>query len=106
MSIKTMPLDGKMAHHGENVCVMCVSLAKSLPSGIFVPARTHPCFKMLTKEQLAQECVGGNMKRNATTEDRLAELGTELGSAPSRDRSAKEGGGKFGRGGTFAISGS
>jgi hypothetical protein len=43
LSIKTMPLDGKMAHHGENVCVMCVSHAKSLPSGIFLfqPERTH-----------------------------------------------------------------
>jgi len=27
-----MPLDGKMEHHGGDVCVMYVLLAKSLPS--------------------------------------------------------------------------
>ena len=35
-SIKTMPLDGKMAHRGGDVCVMCVLLAKSLPSRSFL----------------------------------------------------------------------
>jgi hypothetical protein len=35
-SIKIMPLDGKMAHHCGDVCVMCVSLAKSLPGGCFL----------------------------------------------------------------------
>jgi hypothetical protein len=42
LSIKTMPLDEKTAHHGGDVCVMCVLLAKSLPSGSFsfLPERT------------------------------------------------------------------
>jgi len=31
-----MTLDGKMAHHGGDVCVMCFSLAKSLPSKSFL----------------------------------------------------------------------
>ena len=39
--MKNMLLDGKMAHHGGDVCVMCVLLAKSLPSGFFVPTRMH-----------------------------------------------------------------
>jgi len=34
-SMETMPLEGKMAPHGGDVCAMCVSLAKSLPSGSF-----------------------------------------------------------------------
>jgi len=40
--METMLLDGKTAHHGGDVCVMCVLLAKSLPSGIFSfpPERT------------------------------------------------------------------
>jgi hypothetical protein len=44
-SIKTMPLDGKTAHHGGDVCVMCVSLAKILPSGsfLFLPEHTFRC---------------------------------------------------------------
>jgi hypothetical protein len=33
--IKTMPLDGKTAHRGGNVCVMCVLLE------FFVPTGTH-----------------------------------------------------------------
>jgi hypothetical protein len=41
-SMETMPLDGKTAHHGGYVCVMCVLLAKSLPSVSFSfpPERT------------------------------------------------------------------
>jgi len=41
-SMETMPLDGKM---GGDVCVMCVSLAKSLPSVSFSfpPERVKPC---------------------------------------------------------------
>ena len=41
-SMETMPLYGEMAHHGGDVCEMCVSLAKSLPSGSFSfpPERT------------------------------------------------------------------
>ncbi len=41
-SMETMPLDGKTAHHGGDVCVMCVLLAKSLPSVSFSfpPERT------------------------------------------------------------------
>jgi hypothetical protein len=35
-SIKTMPLEGKMAHHGGDVCELCVLLAKSLPNGSFM----------------------------------------------------------------------
>jgi len=37
-----MPLDGKMAHRGGDVCVMCVLLAKSLQRGsfLFPPERT------------------------------------------------------------------
>ncbi len=35
LSIKTMPLEGKMAHHGGDDCELCVLLAKSLPSGSF-----------------------------------------------------------------------
>jgi len=40
--METMQLDEKMAHHGGDVCVMCVLLAKSLPSGSFSfpPERT------------------------------------------------------------------
>jgi len=33
--VETMALEGKTAHHGGDVCVMCVSLAKSLPSRSF-----------------------------------------------------------------------
>ena len=40
-SMKTMPLDGKMAHHGEDVCVICVSLPKHLPSGRFLFPPEH-----------------------------------------------------------------
>jgi hypothetical protein len=29
--METMPLDGKTAHHGGDVCVMCVSIAKQSP---------------------------------------------------------------------------
>jgi hypothetical protein len=41
-SMETMPLDGKTAHHGGDVFVMCVLLAKSLPSVsfLFLPERT------------------------------------------------------------------
>ena len=35
-SIKTMPLEGETAHHGGDICELCVSLAKSLPSGSFL----------------------------------------------------------------------
>jgi hypothetical protein len=35
LSIKTLPLEGKTAHHGGDVCELCVLLAKSLPSEIF-----------------------------------------------------------------------
>jgi hypothetical protein len=34
-SIKTMPLEGKTAHLGGDVCELRVLLAKSLPSGSF-----------------------------------------------------------------------
>ena len=34
-SMETMPLDGEMAYPGGDVCVMCVQLAKSLPSVSF-----------------------------------------------------------------------
>ena len=52
----TMPLDGKTAHHGGDVCVMCVSLAKSLPSGrvLFPPERTL-CVKLLKASSLYSE---------------------------------------------------
>jgi len=47
---------------------------------------------MITKEQPAlQECVGGNAKRHSRTQDRPAELGTELWTALSGDRPVKEG---------------
>ena len=48
--METMPLDGKMAHHGGDVCVMCVSLAKSLPREreFFVYAGTHLAVKLLS----------------------------------------------------------
>jgi hypothetical protein len=39
--METMPLDGKMAHHGGDVCVMCVLLAKSLLSGRFLFPAEH-----------------------------------------------------------------
>ncbi len=41
-SIKTMPLEGEMAHRGGDVCELCVLLAKSLPnrSFLFSPERT------------------------------------------------------------------
>ncbi len=40
--IKTMPLEGEMAHHGGDVCELCVLLTKSLPNRIFLlpPERT------------------------------------------------------------------
>jgi hypothetical protein len=48
-----MPLDGKMAHCGENFCAMCVSLAKKSSEGaFFVPAGTHLDVKLLTAYQL------------------------------------------------------
>ena len=37
--METMTLEGKMAHRGGDVCVMCVSLAKSLPRGSFCSRR-------------------------------------------------------------------
>ncbi len=41
-SMETMLLDGKTAHHGGDVCMMCVLLEKSLPSVsfLFTPERT------------------------------------------------------------------
>jgi hypothetical protein len=36
LPIKSMLLDGEMVNHGGDVCVLCVLLAKSLPSGSFV----------------------------------------------------------------------
>jgi hypothetical protein len=32
---KTMMLEGEMAHHGGDVCELCVLLAKSLPNEDF-----------------------------------------------------------------------
>jgi hypothetical protein len=32
--METIPLEEKMAHHGGDVCVMCVLLAKSLHLGV------------------------------------------------------------------------
>ena len=40
-SMETMTLEGKTAHHGGDVCVMCVLLAKSLPSGSFLYPPEH-----------------------------------------------------------------
>jgi len=34
--METMILEGKMAHRGVDVCVMCVLLAKSLPGRSFL----------------------------------------------------------------------
>jgi hypothetical protein len=45
--MKTMMLEGKTAHHGGDVCVMCVSLAKSLLREFFVPAEMHLAVKLL-----------------------------------------------------------
>ena len=46
-----MPLDGKMAHRGENFCAMCVSLAKKSSEGeFFIPVGTHLGVKLLTDE--------------------------------------------------------
>ena len=46
--MKTMVLEGKTAHHGGDVCVVCVSLAKkSSEREFFVPARTHLDVKLL-----------------------------------------------------------
>jgi hypothetical protein len=41
-SIKIMPLEGNMAHHGGDVCELCVLLAKSLQNRSFLlpPERT------------------------------------------------------------------
>jgi hypothetical protein len=36
LSIKTMLLEGEMAHHGGDVCKLCVLLSKSLPNGSFL----------------------------------------------------------------------
>jgi hypothetical protein len=49
-SMETMMLEGKTAHHGGDVCVMCVSLAKSLPREreFFVHAGTHLAVKLLS----------------------------------------------------------
>ncbi len=38
-SMETMPVDGKTAYQGGQVCLMCVLLAKSLPRGIFYSSR-------------------------------------------------------------------
>ncbi len=47
-SMETMLLDGNTAHHGGDVCVMCVSLAKSLPSRSFHSRRNAlRCFAVL-----------------------------------------------------------
>jgi hypothetical protein len=46
-----MPLDGKTAHHGGDVCEQCVLLAKSLPSGSF-------CL-----HQIALRCLAVNVGR-------------------------------------------
>ena len=52
--METMTLEGKMAHHGGDVCVMCVSLAKSLPRGsFFVPAGTHSVQHYILKYSFA-----------------------------------------------------
>jgi hypothetical protein len=42
LSIKTMPQEGEMAHHGGDVCELCVLLAKNLPnrSFLFLPEWT------------------------------------------------------------------
>ena len=51
--MEIMTLEGKTAHRGGDVCVMCVSLAKSLPRGsFFVPAGTHLAVKLLTAQPL------------------------------------------------------
>jgi hypothetical protein len=36
LSIKTMPLEGEMVHHGGDVCELCVLLAKSIPNRSFL----------------------------------------------------------------------
>jgi len=46
--METMLLDGKMAHHGGDICVMCGLLAKSLPSVFFVPTGMHLGVNSLT----------------------------------------------------------
>jgi hypothetical protein len=44
-----MPLDGKTAHHGGDVCAVCLSLAKSLwGRSFYVPAGTHLGVMLLT----------------------------------------------------------
>ena len=55
-SIKTMPLDGKTAHHVGDVCVMCVLLAKSLPE-FFVTTGTHIDVKLLRVFWATQACT-------------------------------------------------
>ncbi len=46
--METMPLDGKMAHHGGDVCVVCVFASKkSSEREFFVLAGTHLGVKLL-----------------------------------------------------------
>jgi hypothetical protein len=55
--METMALDGKTAHHGGDVCVMCVLLAKSLPGVSFsVPTGTHLAVKLLHSNPLLIRC--------------------------------------------------
>jgi hypothetical protein len=89
-SMETMLLDKKTAHHGGDVCVMCVLLAKSLPSVSFsVPAGTHLAVKLLThgcwgdrwdKIQFPREAGAGETNREERRTYRLGSTdpGTEV----------------------------
>ena len=46
-SMETMPLDGKVAHHGGDVCVMCICYQTVFRAGVFVPAGMHSGVKLL-----------------------------------------------------------
>jgi hypothetical protein len=56
--METMPLDGKTAHRGGDVCVMCVTLAKSLLSGSILFPRMHSGVKLLTPIRVQFPMVG------------------------------------------------
>ena len=45
------------AHHGGDVCVMCVSLAKSSRWKFFIPARMHLAVKLLNSCRVIADCA-------------------------------------------------
>jgi hypothetical protein len=97
METETMSLDGKMAHRGGDVCVMCVSLAKSLLRGnfLFPPERTYVLSYFIISFQehwvgsaddvINLFLVGGkncSWQLHEGHDGRFAGLGSKIGSKP------------------------